>query len=246
VLTVFVIGELTRTPPAAEAKEKLMQAASPYTSTVRTVSRFSQQDFVPDGILDKKVWQQAEWVQFDHDMSGRLNFPEAETKVASLWTATHVYFAFLCKYSSLNIYQGEDPAKERWELWNRDVVEVFVNPDPARVNHYYEFEVAPSNQWIDLEIDTDKEPFNDARWDSGFAHATRIDDQKHIWTCEMRIPVQSMNVCGLEPDSEWRINFYRVDGPGDNSERRFMCWSTIPEGRTFHMPTRFGIIRFVR
>jgi hypothetical protein len=62
----------------------------------------------------------------------------------------------------------------------------------------------------------------------------------------MRIPVRSMNVCGMEPDSEWRINFYRVDGPGDNSERRFMCWSTIPEGRTFHMPTRFGIIRFVR
>ena len=246
MLTVFVIGELTRIPLAVEAKEKLMQAASPYTGTVRTVSRFSQQDFVPDGILDKKVWQKAEWVQFDHDMSGRLNLPEAETKVASLWTATHVYFAFLCKYSTLNIYPGEDPAKERWELWNRDVVEVFVNPDPARMNHYYEFEVAPNNQWIDLAIDKDREPFNDARWDSGFEHATRIDGQKHIWTCEMRIPVRSMNVCGIEPDSEWRINFYRADGPGDNSERRFMCWSTIPEGRTFHMPTRFGIIRFVR
>ena len=49
----------------------------------------------------------------------------------------------------------------------------FVNPEPARVNHYYEFEVAPNNQWIDLEIDKDKTPFNDAKWNSGFDHATR-------------------------------------------------------------------------
>jgi alpha-galactosidase len=230
----------------AEATGKPMSEPSPYSSDVRTTAKFSPEDFVPDGDLTKEVWQKAEWVRFDHDMSGQQHFPEAETKVASLWTPTHVYFAFQCKYSTLNIYEGEDPAKERWELWNRDVAEVFANPEPARVNHYYEFEVAPNNQWIDLEIDKDKDPFNDAGWDSHFEHATRVDAQNHIWTCEMRIPVRSMDVRLLEPNAEWRINFYRADGPGDDSRRRFMCWSTIPEGRTFHVPTRFGIIRFVR
>ncbi|PYU92006.1 MAG: hypothetical protein DMG25_13095 [Acidobacteria bacterium] len=219
---------------------------SPYTSNVRIDARFSPRDFVPNGNLTKKAWKRAEWVRFEHDMSGQRAYPEADTQVAACWTAAYVYFAFRCKYSTLNVYEGEDPAKERWELWNRDVAEVFVNPEPARVNHYYEFEVAPNNQWIDLEIDKDKTPFNDAGWDSHFEHSTRVDARDHVWTCEMRVPVASMGVKAVRPGSEWRINFYRADGPGDDSQRRFMSWSTIPEGKTFHVPTRFGIIRFVK
>ena len=102
--------------------------------------------------------------------------------MASRWTATHLYFAFRCKYSTLNVYEGEDASKERWELWNRDVAEVFFNPGPQRVPHYYEFEVAPNNQWIDLEIDKTKTPFNDAAWDSHFDHATRVDSANHVWS----------------------------------------------------------------
>src|SRR5207248_894085 len=83
----------------------------------------------------------AYWKKFDRDMSGKIRYPQAEVRIASLWTARYVYFAFRCRYSALNVYEGEDAAKERWELWNRDVVEVFANPEPARVNHYYEFEV---------------------------------------------------------------------------------------------------------
>ncbi len=230
------------------ADGKPMTEMSPYTSNIQVKSKFSPVNFVPDGNLRKKVWEKAEWIQFDHDMSGRTAYPQAQTKVASFWTATSVYFAFWCKYSTLNTYEGENPAKERWELWNRDVVEVFVNPQPERVNHYYEFEVAPNNQWIDLEIDKDKVPFNDAAWDSHFDHATQVDPKSHVWTCEMRIPIKSITPGGLKirPDSEWRINFYRADGPGDDTQRRFLAWSTIPEGQTFHVPTRFGIIRFVK
>ena len=231
---------------SAEVAGRAMTETSPYTSNVRIDSRFSSDDFVPDGNLGKKVWRKAEWVKFDHHMSGRRAFPEAETKVASFWTASQVYFAFWCRYTNLNIYEGEDPNKERWELWNRDVVEVFINPQPERVNHYYEFEVSPNNQWIDLEIDKDKDPFNDASWDSRFEHATRIDRQKRVWTCEMRIPLRSLGVPAINPNSEWRLNFYRADGPGDDSQRRFISWSTIPEGTSFHVPTRFGRIGFVK
>jgi hypothetical protein len=229
----------------AEAMGNPMTEANPYTSNVQIQARFSPEGFTPDGDLEKEVWKKAEWVHFDHDMSGQKTHPEAATEVASFWTVNYVYFAFRCKYTALNIYEGEDIAKERWELWNRDVVEVFANPQPERVNHYYEFEVSPNNQWIDLEIDKDKDPFNDAGWDSHFEHATRVDEKNKIWTCEMRIPVSTMGVRSLRADREWRINFYRADGPGGNSQRRHMCWSTIPEGRSFHVPTRFGIIRFI-
>ena len=92
-------------------------------------------------------------MKFDHDASGKSHYPEVSTRAASVWTETHIYFALWSRYDSLNVYEGEDPAAERWQLWDRDVVEVFLNPQPERVNHYYEFEVAPNNQWIDLEID---------------------------------------------------------------------------------------------
>jgi alpha-galactosidase len=227
-------------------KGRPMQSKSPYTSNVKILSRFTAKSFAPDGDLAKPVWKRAKWVHFNHDMAGYPTYPQAATSVASVWTERDVYFAFRCKYDTLNIYEGEDSAKERWELWERDVVEVFANPLPERVNHYYEFEVSPNNQWIDLEIDKDKDPFNDAGWNSGFEHATRIDEQNKIWTCEMRVPVKTMSVATIKTGDEWRINFYRADGPGDDSTRRFMSWSTIPEGRTFHAPTRFGIIRFVK
>lgn len=234
--------------PVLASALKPMAGKSPYTSNLQIHAKFSPRDFVPDGNLKNRVWEGAEWVDFDHDMSGKPHYPEAATRVASAWTATSVYFAFWCKYSVLNVYEGEDPAKERWELWNRDVVEVFVNPEPGHVNHYYEFEVAPNNQWIDLEIDKDKHPFTDAGWDSHFEHATFVDSKNHVWTCQMRIPVSAIapHASALRPGTEWRLNFFRADGPGDDSVRRFLSWSTIPEGRTFHVPTRFGIVRFVK
>jgi len=231
----------------AEATGKPMTEPNPYVSNLKMTSKFSPEDFVPDGNLQKKVWQDAERVRFDRDALGRKQFPESETQVASIWTATYVYLAYWCKYSTLNIYEGEDTAKERWELWNRDVVEAFINPQPERFNHYYEFEVAPNNQWIDLEIDLEKTPFNDAAWDSHFEHATRIDKQNHLWTCEMRIPVTMMGARLLEPGAEWRLNLYRADGPGDDTQRRFLSWSPLPgEKLTFHQPASFGIIRFVQ
>lgn len=222
-----------------------MNETSPYTSNVRIESRFASSDVPLDGDLDKPFWKGAGWVRFDHDMSGRHNYPKSETRVAARWTATHLYFAFRCGYSELNFYDGEDPEKERWELWNRDVAEVFINPQPEQVPHYYEFEVAPNNQWLDLEIDKTKTPFNDASWDSHFEHAARINAKRHEWTCEMRIPVGPMGVQAVPKGGEWRVNFYRADGHSEISERRLMSWSTILEGDTFHVPTRFGIIRFI-
>lgn len=229
----------------AQEKSKPMNANSPYTSNLQTVAPHSSEDFAPDGNLEKSIWKNAKWLKFDHDPFTLKHFPGAETAVASLWTSEYVYFAFRCKYATLNTYEGEDPAKERWELWNRDVVEVFANPEPEHVNHYYEFEVAPNNQWVDLEIDLDKTPFNDAKWDSGFEHATRVDAANHVWTCEMRIPLRSMNVQRVEPGAEWRVNFFRADGPGNDTKRRFMAWSPIQSAKhSFHVPTSFGVIRF--
>jgi len=204
-------------------------------------------DFSPDGDLTKGVWRQAKPVIFDSSAKRGNRYPGSATRVGSLWTASHVYFSYACQFETLNYYEGETTEKERWELWNRDVVEVFINPQPERFQHYYEFEVSPNNQWIDLEIDLEKTPFNDAHWDSHFEHATRINKQSRVWTCEMRIPVSSMSVDQINAGTEWRVNFYRADGPGDDTKRRFMSWSPLPgHDLTFHQPASFGVIRFVK
>src|SRR2546423_3794386 len=228
------------------ARHAATVAEEAYSSNVQIEVRRAPTDFLPDGDLAKALWKQANVVEFDHDASGKVHHQELATRVAALWSEKYIYFAFWSHYDALNMYEGEDPAKERWKLWERDVAEVFLNPDPARVPHYFEFEVAPNNQWIDLEIDKTKDPFNDASWNSGFEHATRIDAASHTWTAEMRIPLSSMHVTDVRPGVEWRGNFFRAAGKGNDAERKFLAWSIIPEGKTFHVPTRFGILRLVK
>ena len=225
-----------------------MPENSQYIRNLTMTSKFLAADFAPDGNLSKKVWKDAVRITLDRDRFGQTRFPDSEVQVASLWTPGYVYFAYRCRYRSLNIYAGEDPAKERWELWNRDVVEAFINPQPERFGHYYEFEIAPNNQWIDLEIDLTKTPMNGAAWDSHFEHVTKVDAEHKVWVVEMRIPVKSMNANAIQPGDEWRLNLYRCDGPGDDSQRRFMSWSALPAGHngSYHQPASFGIIKFVK
>ncbi|MGH9433622.1 MAG: carbohydrate-binding family 9-like protein, partial [Terriglobia bacterium] len=234
---------------ARPAAVKSMDTQSGYLSNLQITSQFVSTDFVPDGNLAKPAWSHAHGARFDHSWAGDLHYPEAATEVASLWSGHYVYFAYGCRYSTLNVYSGQDPSKDFWGLWERDVVELFINPQPQRMNHYYEFEVAPNNLWIDLEINLDRKPFNDAGWNSGFEHATAIDAAHHQWTCEMRIPIAALAGANYTPSpgDEWRINFFRADGKGDNEHRRLLAWSPVPaKTANFHTPRRFGIIRFAK
>ena len=213
-----------------------------YIGNSQFISKSTAQDFVPDGNLAKPVWRGATWVKVDHDAFKPATYPQSATEIASLWTPAYVYFAFRCTYTTLNVYESKDTSKDFWTLWDRDVVEVFLNPQPEHMKHYYEFEVAPNNLWIDLDIDLDKKPFNDPKWDSGFEHATHIDAKNHVWTCEMRIPVAGLK--GTKPlaaNAEWRLNFYRADGPGNDTQRRFLSWSLVHnDTHSFHAPWSFG------
>ena len=212
------------------------------------VSEFSAIDVDPDGDLEKAFWTGAKRIRFDEAAFSRTKHSKAETLVASRWTHQYLYLAFWCHYQSLNTYQGEDPKPERWQLWEKDVVETFINPKPDRPSHYYEFEVAPNNQWLDLEIDLTQHPFNDFHWNSGFRHETRIDAARHVWTAEMRIPVASMAATEADSGTEWKVNFYRCDGAGSEASRRSLSWGALPLNlpeHSFHQPASFGTLRFI-
>ncbi len=233
---------------AAAAEDPQPQPA--YVGTVTIESKRARKDFVPDGDISKPERKRARWVRFDRNYLGTEQYPEAATEAASLWTQDHLYFACRAHYTELNTYQGEDAAQERWKLWERDVVEVFVNPRPQHLNQYYEFEVAPNNQWLDLAIDLDRgeEKFPQPEWNSDWNHATRVDEKAKIWTAEFRIPLRSMKVSRIQPGEVWRLNFYRMDGKEEGGKQRhLLSWSPIaPPHFGYHTPQYFGMIRFVK
>jgi alpha-galactosidase len=200
-------------------------------------------DFELDGDLDKAPWTSVSPLLLEQANEPPARYPEARTEVSVLWRPSALYIGFRCRFTELNLFDDPDVSLERWELWNRDVVEVFINPFPEHVTRYWEFEVSPRNQWIDLAIDLKREPIWDAGWNSGFTHATRIDENSRTWCCEMRLPVSAFALDCIRPEQEWRVNFYRCDGPGDDSIRRFLAWCPTCE-TTFHVPARFGRLVF--
>src|SRR5256886_13125056 len=240
VLTgALAIAAFTMLPFSGQGKIANIPQHS-YASDMQLQAKRSPVDFPPDGDPDKPSWKHAESVEFDTDASGKSHFPDISTRVSSVWTETYVYFFFWCRYDSLNVYESEDAKVERWRLWDRDVAEVFLNPQPERMNHYYEFEVAPNNQWIDLEIDKTKNPFNDASWNSGFEHATSIDAKNHIWTAEMRIPVSSMSLSAIRPGAEWRAGFFSAGGEGGGGPPEISACIVIPDRTRIHLARRDG------
>jgi hypothetical protein len=208
----------------------------------RVIARRLDRDYLPDADLFKAAWQDASRLTLVDTENPQRSHPGAHTAVAVRWSQEHIYVAFWCHYTDLNLYLGEDSGRKRWELWKRDVAEVFLTPFPEAPNLYWEFEVAPNNLWIDLAIENFKSVHLDAGWNSGFAHATSIDDRSKLWTCEMRIPAVSLGIPQIECGREWRINFFRCDGLGNDSQRRFLAWSPTFQ-LNFHVPERFGWLR---
>src|SRR6185312_16616576 len=137
VLGTFLLGLATvlvsTSGGLAVAQSTAGQADKEYSSNIEATATHSASDFAVDGDLSKAVWKKAKWVEFDHDPTGKTENAAIKTRVAAVWSDRYVYFAFSGHYESLNVYEGEDAAKERWELWNRDVVEVFANPQPERI-----------------------------------------------------------------------------------------------------------------
>jgi hypothetical protein len=226
------------------------QSATPqtYLNDVTITSKMAPADFILGGNLSRDVWKGAPRVKYDVEVRANKAFPDSATEVASVWTPHYLYLGYRCHFRSLNVFEGEDIARERFGLWTRDTAEAFINPEPGRFNHYYEFEVAPNNQWVDLEIDLSKKPFGNVHWDSNFEHVTSVDAKRHIWTAEMKIPVKSMGVAEITPGTIWRLNLYRLDGHGEDPVRRFLSWGPLPPGenRSFHQPASFGMIKFVK
>jgi hypothetical protein len=154
-----------------------------------------------------------------------------------------LYLSYQCPYTKLTVFDPArqngkrfDLAKEGVSLWDRDVVEAFIGADSAPA-HYAEFEVAPTNERLDVDV---RLPEKDSSWNSQFQSAVKLDARAKVWICEMRIPLSALSSEKPVAGTRWRLNLFRCDRANHAS----LAWRPTLQG-TFHVPERFGALEFV-
>jgi alpha-galactosidase len=191
-----------------------------------------------DALNSAFEWQSAQPIRFCSDWQGKNPDPALETEVRVLWSPESLYLRFVCRYRELFVFDDSDPNGRRDHLWDRDVAEAFLQPDPSLERCYKEFEVAANGMWIDLDISSSG--LTDLK--SGLTRSVLMDAQRKIWTAELAIPMRCLTA-NFDPAAVWRVNFYRVEGKVE--PRQYLAWQpTHTPQPNFHVSRAFGTLWF--
>jgi alpha-galactosidase len=212
---------------------------TPLTQSSEIVAvHIDDREFALDAARIRNEWLRADPIAFCSDWQGQNAESGRETQVRILWSQQHLYLRFECRYRELFVFDDSDPSGRRDHLWDRDVAEAFLQPDPTRERFYREFEVGPNGMWVDLDIF----PGGLADLKSGLQRSVILDEKARKWTAELAIPMKSLTA-KFDPAAIWRANFYRVEGRKE--PRAYLAWQpTHTLQPNFHVPSAFGKLRF--
>jgi alpha-galactosidase len=209
-----------------------------HADTGEIVALALARDIALDAAHPAPEWQNAIAVTFCHDWQGKNPDPVRQTSVRVLWSPQNLYLRFKCSYRELFVFADSDSNGRRDHLWERDVAEAFLQPDPSRIRYYKEFEVAPNGFWLDLDVSPG--PLRDLK--SGLRHSVWLNEAEFTWAAELAIPMRSLTE-RFDPNEIWRANFYRVEGAKE--PRHYLAWqATNTPQPNFHVPSAFGRLRF--
>ena len=209
------------------------------TPSSEIVASHVHHEFELDAAHPAKEWQSASPISFSADWHGKNPDPGRETQVRALWSQQHLYLRFNCRYRDLYLFDDSDPNGRRDHLWDRDVAEVFLQPDPTQVRRYLEFEVSPNGFWIDLEI----APGEKRDLKSGLRRRVILNNAARTWVAELALPMKCL-IEHFDPEAPWKVNFYRVEGAEE--PRFYSAWQpTRTIAPNFHVPEAFGELVFV-
>jgi Carbohydrate family 9 binding domain-like len=199
---------------------------------------------IAESDFDNKTWQRCEPVKINHLWSGEPAAAARRAEARVCWSneALHVRFVG-AQHEPLVVSANPVTDKKTLGLWDRDVCEIFLAPDPSNPSRYFEFEAAPTGEWVDLGI-TLKLSGRETDWDfaSGFTSAAKLEqDQLFVG---MRIP-WSEAIPKPKPGDMWGVNVFRCVGP--ESPDRYLAWrpTRTPEP-AFHVSEAFGTLHFQR
>jgi alpha-galactosidase len=183
-------------------------------------------------------WELATPLRFNTDWQGKNADPERETEVRLLWTPEFLFVRFHARFRTITVFPDAEVDGRRDQLWDRDVVEVFLQPDPSQLRRYKEFEVSPNGFWIDLDIAAGEK--RDLK--SGLRRRVILDQAAKTWTAELALPMNCL-VGLFDPTATWRVNFYRIEGATE--PRFYSAWQpTRTPAPNFHVPEAFGELVF--
>lgn len=189
-----------------------------------------------DGVLDEAAWQTARPAQVEYASVNHAARPDMATSVRVLWTDTHLYFGWECPFTELTVFDPVNTKDERIGLWEKDVVEMFIGPDLGKVTRYGEYEVSPSNEWVDLMCDL---PDKDFAWNGGLESAVKVDETRKVFTVEIRLLIDKLTERIPTAGTRWWLNLYRID----RANNAFLAFSPVLTG-SFHTPQKFGLLEF--
>jgi predicted TIM-barrel fold metal-dependent hydrolase len=195
-----------------------------------------ESDFKLTGDLSQAAWRHATPAPMDCQSENGRPEPAVATPVRVLWSDQYLYLGYESPFTQLTYFEPANLDEKRIGLWDRDVVEAFICPDPTQLTHYSEYEIAPNGEKLDLILQL---PERDFKWNSGFEVAVKVDQMRKIWRAEMRIPLQSLSATRPEAGARWRINFFRCD----RANNACLAWSPTLN-RTYHVPEKFGWLVF--
>ena len=196
---------------------------------------------------DHALWAQCEAAAIDRFWNGKSalrerghNWPNL-THVRSLWGDQALFFYFESWFDSLHVNSdwGTEAATER--LSDNDVVEAFLRPE--RSGHYFEFEVSPLGQWLDLRVLKPRVD-TDLQWHSGLTVKALLTEGENIWRAFLGMPYHPMAAEAPEVGAAWRLNLFRI--AGQEPARDYLAWRpTFTERPDFHVPGAFGHLIFL-
>lgn len=198
-------------------------------------------DFVVSELANES-WERADVCLVDRYWSGQTAPVGRQFDARILWSETALYVRFNAnREEPLVVSDAPDLNKKTLGLWERDVCEIFIAPDSNEPCKYFEFEAAPTGEWLDLAVDmTDGERITDIDYESGMQAAARIEEEQVL--IALRIPWEAF---GKRPNAGdvWLGNIFRC--VGKEPDRGYLAWQpTMTEIPNFHVPSAFGKFEF--
>ncbi|MGH9871040.1 MAG: carbohydrate-binding family 9-like protein [Pyrinomonadaceae bacterium] len=192
--------------------------------------------------LDHPEWTRAHPIQITRKWSGADAPASRHAEARIIWTDESLIVRFVCRQEEpLIVNPNPQFSKKTIKLWDRDVCEIFIAPDAQAPERYFEFEVSPLGEWVDLAISfkpAGRE--TDFEFHSGMTTAATMDGSQ--MTVAMEIPWSS-SLPKPQKGDVWRVNLFRCVGFGDD---RYLAWQpTYAPEPNFHVPEVFGWLAFL-
>ena len=192
--------------------------------------------------MDHSVWKNAAPVEIALYWSGEPAPKARHAEARLLWSSKALHLRFVCHQAEpLIVSSNPQTEKKTMGLWDRDVCEIFIAPDPVVVERYLEFEAAPTGEWLDVAIHWMQDK-RESDWDFNSHMTTAARIEKDRVTIAMRIP---WNHWIHEPQTgeRWRVNLFRC--VGSDPDRGYLAWQpTRTPQPNFHVPQVFGWLIF--